>query len=342
MAGWTSNVCPHCGVTVDHGNHKGHENACLSKPETRAAILQALADPEEPTRAVSGRRYDARRTIFGAPYSKTLLGKLGTWAAVCAEFGLQPPLPYNVKCQVTPPEPCPYCGELVDYVNNVKHTNVCLHNPAVREAVRACLMDPQNPAHAISAERYNARRVMFNAPSDRTLVMQYDGTWEALYTDFGLLSPLRYSPRLDTCRCEHCGVEFATRVFGRHERLCPKNPAYYDALRAALQDADYPEYAVTREVYRERAAAADVASVDVLKETFAGWNNAVEFFGLIPADSAELQQRRAMMEVIAVAAREERILREDMERAGRLHGYRARDLPGVYVNGKPCVAVMLR
>lgn len=238
--------------------------------------------------------------------------------------------------------PCPHCNEDIGATVLHKHVGACIRNPAVRAAVLTCLTDPQNAAHAISAERYNARRVMFDVPSDRTLVMQYDGTWEAVYTDFGLLPPLRYSPKLNRCRCEHCGGEFATAVFARHERLCPKAPAHYDALRAALQDDDFPEYAVAREVYRERARDADIASVDVLKETFAGWNNAVAYFGLKPADSAELQQQRAMLEVLAVAAREARIMREDTEHAGRLQGYRTRDLPGVYVNGKPCVAVMLR
>ena len=172
--------------------------------------------------------------------------------------------------------------------------------------------------------------------------MQYDGTWESVYADFGLQRPLIYSRKMDKVICEHCSGEFGVNLFERHVAVCPKNPVYFDAIYAALQDDDDPDYAVPLETYRERARLAGVAGADTLKETFGGWRVAVEHFGLIPADAAELQQRRAMMAVLAMAAKEERLLREDRESAGAFQALRVRDLPGVYVNGRECVAVMLR
>jgi len=210
---------------------------------------------------------------------------------------------------------CPHCGE--DYGNTViaKHTRSCVRNPKVREAILSCLRDPQNSAHAISAERYNARRVMFGAPSDRTVSDQYGGKWESVYMDFGLLRPLVYDRMMNRVTCPHCRQEFATGVYDRHTALCPKDPAYYDAIRAALQDEDYPEFAVALLDYHERARAAGVVGVDLLKRIFGTWRAVVGYFGLQPASSDELQQRRAMAEVFAAAAEEARLLREDADHA---------------------------
>jgi len=335
--------CPHCGKSLRANHFARHVAVCLSDPAVRERVLLALRDSDDPTRAVSSKNYSARRTACGAVSIDVLTDNCGsTWARVCAEFGLLEPLPYAQKCKITPPSICPHCGESVDYHNSAKHNNTCVRNPAVREAVLFALRDPQNDSHAISAERYNARRVLFGAPSDRTLVMQYDGTWESVYADFGLQRPLIYSRKMDKVVCEHCSGEFGVNLFERHAAVCPKNPVYFDAIYAALQDDDDPDYAVPLETYRERARLAGVAGADTLKETFGGWRVAVEYFGLIPADAAELQQRRAMMAVLAMAAKEERLLREDRESAGAFQALRVRDLPGVTVNGRACVAVMLR
>lgn len=237
---------------------------------------------------------------------------------------------------------CSHCGK--DYGDTViaKHARSCVRNPKVRDAIFSCLRDPQNSAHAISAERYNARRVMFGAPADRTVSDQYGGKWEAVYTDFGLLRPLVYDRMLNRVTCPHCEQEFATGVYDRHTALCPKKPAYYDAIRAALQDADYPEFAVAQQDYHERARVAEVVGVDLLKRIFGTWRAAVDYFGLKPASSDELQQRRAMAEVFETAAREAAILREDAERAMVFTVCRVRELPGVTVNGRACVAMELR
>lgn len=362
MAGFGANAtCPHCGMTQNAGNVAQHVVVCPSNPDVRPLVLAALVDPENPTHAVSGPRYNAQRGDSGAPSENTLSEFYGgTWANVCAAFGLEKPLSYQAQrarraqnaevFDVT----CPHCGNGVDRDNLTRHERACVRNPAVREAVLCCLRDPQNHAHATSAERYNARRVMYGAPSDRALVMQYDGKWETVYRDFGLDRPLVYSRQMTTVTCSHCAQEFASGKHPMHVALCPKDPAHYDAIRAALQDADYPEFALALIDYHERARAAGVAGVDLLKHTFGGWRAAVEYFDLQPANSDELLQRRAMQDVLATAAWEAHLLREDAERANGLFigdddprkpNYKppiVRALPGVTVNGHKCVAVMLR
>ncbi len=206
---------------------------------------------------------------------------------------------------------CPHCGTSVDHGNYSRHERVCARNPTVREAILCSMRDPQNPAHAISAERYNQRRVMYGAPSDKTLVNQYDGTWRTVYEDFGLLRPLIYDRNLSKVVCEHCAQEFASGLYDRHAPLCPKDPVHYAAIRAALQSAEYPEFAVPILEYAERAKATGVAGVDMLKRTFGGWTAAVRYFGLEPANSEELQERREMDKVLATARLEARLLRED-------------------------------
>ena len=237
---------------------------------------------------------------------------------------------------------CPHCGKDVDHGNFPKHERVCARNPVVREAILCSMRDPQNLEHAISAERYNQRRVMYGAPSDKTLVNQYDGKWETVYQDFGLQRPLVYDRKLQRVTCVHCVQEFASGQYAKHEPICPQNPAHYNAIRAAMQDVDFPEFSVALLDYHERARLAGVAGADLLKRVFGSWSASVRHFGLEPASSEELHQRREMIAVFTTAAHEARLLREDEEHAHTLRGMRVHDAPGLYVNGQPCVRVELR
>ena len=341
-------TCPHCGMVDSAGNITQHARVCFADPDVRLRVLTALTDPTDPTRAVSGKRYNAQCASMRIPAGNTLLKRYGTWSAVCAAFGLTPPVSYQEQLAQRAQNaeafylPCPHCGERMDRDNLPRHERVCVRNPAVRDAILSCLRDPQQPAHAVSAERYNARRVMFGAPSDRAVSLQYDGSWETVYRDFGLERPLVYNRKNTMVTCPHCAQEMAPGPYERHAQSCPKNPDFYDAIRAALQDDEYPEFAVALLDYHERARAAGATGVDLLERAFGGWRQAVEYFGLKPANSDELLQRREMAKVLAVAAYEAAALREDDERAHMLHGYNVRDLPGVTVNGRPVVAVMLR
>ena len=320
MPGVTPDVtCPHCGMVQNGGVMVQHIRVCLADPAVRERVRQALTDPDDPAHALSAARYNARRVEFGVPSESTLVKHHNdSWSEVCSTYGLLPPLSYLEKRAQDPDGQhvtCPHCGSNVDRANITRHERACAQNPAVREAVLLCLRDPQNPAHAISAEHYNARRVMFGAPGDKTLMLQYGGSWEAVYTDFGLERPLVYNRKITRAECPHCAGEFAPSVYDRHVNVCPRNPAMRDAIRTLMQDAAHPEFAVSPAEYNERAEGSDVARYDTLKRTFGGWAAAVKHFGLEPANSLELRQQREMDKVLAIARKEAQLLREDEQSA---------------------------
>ena len=82
--------CPHCDEAHDTRALAQHIAHCIANPAVRAATLAALADPDAPGCAVGYRQYGATRGA-DAVSARTLLERYATWAAVCAEFGLQLP-----------------------------------------------------------------------------------------------------------------------------------------------------------------------------------------------------------------------------------------------------------
>lgn len=86
----TAARCPHCDAAHDTRALAQHIAHCIANPAVRAATLAALADPDAPGCAVGYRQYGATRGA-DAVSARTLLERYATWAAVCAEFGLQLP-----------------------------------------------------------------------------------------------------------------------------------------------------------------------------------------------------------------------------------------------------------
>ncbi len=265
-------TCPHCGMTTTARTLARHIPLCLSRPDVRARVLEALADPADITRGVSKNRYEARHRALGAPGPRTLLQNFGgTWPQVCAEFGLQTPVRFQEEHPYREPVkrehsgyrliPCPHCGEKFGSNKLPAHVRTCIDAPDIREAVAAAL-ESSTPGVGIFADEYRAISSELGIPSRSTIMMRY-GTWSEVLAAFGLRSPRPDTPRTYSDKCS------------------------------------------ARVTLAQREAAA-IAAVDKMTEE-ARHNIAINY-----------------------------------EVEHTFNGYRVRDLPGVYVNGKPCVAVMLR
>ena len=83
--------CPHCGGEKAAANYARHVAACPRNPALYALIVAALADPDQPGRAVNSQAYRLRVTGSGAPASKVLYDVFGSWEAACDYFGLRAP-----------------------------------------------------------------------------------------------------------------------------------------------------------------------------------------------------------------------------------------------------------
>ena len=66
---------------------------------TREATIAAMTDPDEPGRAVSRDRYQARRTP-GTPSPSYLYATFGSWARAVRAYGLLPCVPAARGCAV--------------------------------------------------------------------------------------------------------------------------------------------------------------------------------------------------------------------------------------------------
>ena len=111
--------------------------------------------------------------------------------------------------------------------------------------VLLALADPNDPTHAVSARRYNARRSMFDAPGDGTLAQYHGGTWALSarrmdsWRRSRTASPSRPSPpkstapQTDPRHLPHCGMESTAAAIGRHASTCLADPANYAALPGA-------------------------------------------------------------------------------------------------------------
>ena len=83
--------CPHCGaVFARRSSMSAHAAACPHSPAIRALVLAALCSAAAPGMAVTFWEYD-ERAAPNAPSSATLRGRYGSWADVCAAFGLGVP-----------------------------------------------------------------------------------------------------------------------------------------------------------------------------------------------------------------------------------------------------------
>ena len=197
---------------------------------------------------------------------------------------------------ITPDAQCPHCGTVQNLGTLAQHVRLCLADPAVRARVLLALADPNDPTHAVSARRYNARRSMFDAPGDGTLAQYHGGTWGAVCAAYGLLAPIPYRkpkppkpakehrPRRRThATCPHCGMESTAAAIGRHASTCLADPANYARYRALLTDDG--ETGITNSEYDARAAERNAPAVTTLRRMtgMASWDDILAWFDLLPA-----------------------------------------------------------
>lgn len=216
-------TCPHCGKLLSTRNLAMHVDLCLSNADVRRRVLLALADPDDPTRAVSGTRYNARRSMFNAPGDATLLQNYGgTWNAVCAEYGLEPPLPYRAGRPRSERHPapkltiCPHCGKESTPAAMGRHVPVCVANPENHARYKALMTDHDDIG--VTYSEYEARVIEHGAPAVTSLRRMTRFTaWDDILAWFGL-QPAVSPAAMRTCPI--CGKTFKALGFAHHYAKC--------------------------------------------------------------------------------------------------------------------------
>lgn len=267
MPGATSDAqCPHCGTVQNLGTLAQHVRLCLADPDVRRRVLLALTDPDDPARAVSGSRYNARRSMFDAPGDATLLqAHGGTWAAVCAAYGLLTPLPYNAKRPKAAKPPrqmkpkratCPYCGMESTPSAIARHAVTCLADPANRARYRALLTD--DGMTGITNSEYDARVIERGAPAAATLRrMTGMSAWGDVLACFDLQPA---AAQLRTC--PNCGQTFKALGYAHHYAKCGGNKEAQAVAREVSEETELVRYERRVLAYDEIAAQClPVASV---------------------------------------------------------------------------------
>ncbi len=157
--------------------------------------------------------------------------------------------------------------------------------------------------------------------------------------------------------CPHCGKELSTIRIWTHERICIHNPKVRPLIIAAMSGKK-PGEGITMSQYS--VVSSDdrrIPDVTTLRRATGArdWAGVLAEFGLVmptpderPADAPSPRTEAQREEAAAIAdvddwreqARE--IIRQEKY---HLYGFTAlhvHDLPGVYVNGRPCQRVVLR
>lgn len=157
--------------------------------------------------------------------------------------------------------------------------------------------------------------------------------------------------------CPHCGREVPGNMIDMHTSVCIYRPEMQERIRAALT-SDVPGVGVRLKDYdAARPTHGAAHSVTLIRAYGGTWAAVLDAFSLTPWESptkratrTDKQQRMtpaqreqaACADVAAMAADARRVMSHEYDAAHTLHGYKVRDLPGVTVNGRACVAVMLR
>lgn len=157
--------------------------------------------------------------------------------------------------------------------------------------------------------------------------------------------------------CPHCGKELSTIRIWTHERICIHNPKVRPLIVAAMSSRN-PGQGVTMSQYSVISSNdTRIPDVTTLRRATGArdWAGVLAEFGLVPQtldgrDAESPASRTAAQKAEAAALADVDDWREqarEIIRQERYHLYgftvlRVRDLPGVTVNGKPCVAVTLR
>jgi hypothetical protein len=244
---------------------------------------------------------------------------------------------------------CPHCGRAV---GNRHYVALCPADPEVYAAIGALLADPNLPGMAASTNDYERNR---HAPDGQTLAPSADtlarfyGGWAAVCAEYRLTPPSTAA-----FVCPQCGGSLTRQTIGPHANVCPADPINHERIRLALtigcedgQGAGYVEYRNYREAYDPSLPHPDSLRT-LLKRP--RWTEILDYFGLQPGLRRHQNVAAAQAEYMAQVA--ERIELSRLEcaavlRSERTGGYglavcRERDLPGVYINGRPAVARMIR
>ncbi len=204
---------------------------------------------------------------------------------------------------------CPHCGAVLALNAIAKHVRTCVHNPVALEAIGRTIPDPDRPGYAISIREYEKAARKTGAPSYNKLLIDL-GHWREVCAMFGLL-PNRgeEQPSRDKLHtCPHCGRERGSKGHAAHMRVCPKDPALYDAIRQALTDPNTGA-GRTRDEYR-LARTACLPPDRVLVSVFSAWGDVLAYYALgLPLDG----EARLLAAIAAEAEETRRLLRQEWE-----------------------------
>jgi adenine-specific DNA methylase len=169
--------------------------------------------------------------------------------------------------------------------------------------------------------------------------------------------------------CPHCGKETTSAALGRHAPVCMRNPANWSRLLAILTAED--GVGITYSVYEAMVERDNLPAITTLRRQTGttSWDGVLAAFGLESPDeeqttcptcgrtfrargiavhegsccgkrwvnlATEVEQESALI------AAEARILEQDKLQAQCLPACRVEPAPGLWVNGRPVVATMIR
>lgn len=157
--------------------------------------------------------------------------------------------------------------------------------------------------------------------------------------------------------CPHCGREVPGNMADMHISVCVFSPDMQARILAALT-TDTPGVGARQKEYDTTRVVHGAAHATTLLRAYGGtWTAVLDAFGLTPWVSASKRaertpaQRRmtpkqreaaACEDVAAMCEESRRIMAAEYDAAHTFKACSVRDLPGVTVNGRACVAVMLR
>ena len=168
-----------------------------------------------------------------------------------------------------------------------------------------------------------------------------------------------------TAPCRYCGRECILNSLPQHECKCIRNPDMWERVAAALASPT-PGIGIYGDDYPPIAKALGLPARSTLRDVFGdSWADILDAFGLVPpkrrwrsaaekaqapgadyeADLARMLERQELARVAeehAALEYERRILEREKTAGYGFTVARVRDLPGVRVNGRECVAVMLK